>query len=227
MDNRRLVICLALDKKIQLNIVILIKILIFLSRNIFKCDYIIISTQNSKYLSRFNKYIIKDNNSLFDFSRYNDIIHCNFVKDTDILFALNDTLGSGRKLGIGLYLFILHSLWESFNRKNSRNLYCPVDSDEYDSWICPYFFIGKRKYLKKLNFINWKLCSNSIDKNLKIKLISWLNNHWRSREFSNYKQYRTKYKVLLLERCLVDISEMKKVGKYSKKSFFRVLNSII
>jgi len=143
------------------------------------------------------------------------------------LFALNDTLGSGRKLGLGLYLFIFFSLWECFNNNNSRNLFCPVDFDEHETWICPYFFIGKRIYLKKLNFINWKLCSKNIDKKIKIKLITWLNKQWRSRETADYKQIRTKYKVLLLERRLVHIDEMNAICKYSRKSFFRVLNTII
>ena len=45
---------------------------------------------------------------LFDMSRYSYFIE--MENDNDVLVLLNDTLGSGRKFGTGLFLYILISI---------------------------------------------------------------------------------------------------------------------
>jgi len=228
MIRKRLIIGLALNYQIKNNILNFLKLINFIFSSILKIDLIIISTQNHEKLSFFENILINENKSyLFDFSNYHEMINkCNLMDD-DILFAFNDTFGNGRKLGIGLFIFILASLIMCIYSNTIKKIYCPFDEDDYGYWICPYFFIGKIVNLKNLNFTNWGLCSKKINKQIKLKLVYWLNNEWRSRLNVTSRQKKVKYRILIIERELINSFELNEIYKFSKKNVLRALNSFI
>jgi hypothetical protein len=228
MIRKRLIIGLALNYQIKNNIFNFLKLINFIFSSILKIDLKIISTQNDEKLLFFKNILINENKSyLFDFSNYHEMINQSNLMDDDILFAFNDTFGNGRKLGIGLFIFILVSLIMCIFSNTIKKIYCPIDEDEYGYWICPYFFIGKIVNLKNLNFTDWRLCSKKINKQIKLKLIYWLNNKWRSRLNATCSQKKIKYRVLIIERELINTLEFNQICKFSKKNLLRALNSFI
>jgi hypothetical protein len=227
--KKKIIIGLALSMPLN-NTVSLTLVRLFNLIHFFLRIEIIICLPNSQNITDFSyKYInYIDDNSLFDFSRYYCIANLPEVNDNDILFMFNDTLGNGRKVNTGLFLFILFAICcLNFEILRKYQLYSPVDSDEYGMWISPYFLISNAYYIRKLNFNNWKFARNKTQRTIRKKLISWLYRGWRNSTTSSLLTKRRKYKTLLLERNLLSQNEIKyNVCKFSKYNLFRIINSI-
>mgnify|MGYP001422843176 CR=1 FL=1 len=166
---------------------------------------------------------INMDDSLFDFSRFNSGLQ--YIKDSNsIIFGFNDTLGNGRKLNFPLFIYILLSIF--LINKNKIDISCPIDENEKEFWMCPYFFIGNYKILKSLNWIDHKKGIEYLT-DIQIKeLKKWINNGWRRSDFATDEQKHTKYLTLILERTLLIDKNLIKIRKFSKKSIYRKLNSI-
>ena len=168
-----------------------------------------------------------DDDSLFDFSRYRRMLSLEALNDNDILFAFNDTLGSGRKLNSGLLIYIFMAFFLLLSNQFSRyRIFAPLDSDEHGLWVCPYFFIGKVSYLRTLNFSNWIIARGQIEKRMRYRLVEWLKIGWRGAKYTTFKQKRTKYKTLILERNLISSTELSGFSfMFSRSNLLRILNS--
>jgi hypothetical protein len=203
------------------------KILSFIMK-IFSCDVYILAPRNL-YLPTLQCKVLsyEDDESLFDFSRYHQILSSSYLSDQDILFSFNDTLGKGRKLNSGLFLYLLIAITLLYLEKNKKfTLFSPVDTDGVSEWICPYFFIGRVSFLKTLNFTNWRYAHRTTPKSVRYKLIKWLHDGWRGAKSSSKKQFTIKYKTLLLERNLVNNkSDANLFFMFSRSNPFRILNS--
>ncbi len=166
---------------------------------------------------------IKMEDNLFDFSRYYSGLSCVKNKNS-IVFGFNDTLGNGRKLNIPLFIFILTSIL--FIKKNKIEISCPIDSDKKNTWICPYFFIGKIETLKSLNWINHKKGIQYLDDFEINQIKSWIKNGWRRSLTATEDQKYKKYLTLILERALLKEKRYLKIRQFSRKSIYRKLNAI-
>ena len=167
---------------------------------------------------------IKMDDSLFDFSRFNSGL--NYIKESNsIIFGFNDTLGNGRKLNIPLFIYILSSIF--LIKNNKFDISCPIDENEKEFWMCPYFFIGKYEILKSLNWINHKKAMGYLSKTQINELKNWIKNGWRRSNTSTSKQKHTKYLTLILEKTLLIDKKFIKIRKFSRKSMYRKLNSIL
>ncbi|CCN47621.1 hypothetical protein MADA3029_270057 [Vibrio nigripulchritudo MADA3029] len=176
---------------------------------------------------KFSTKSVDDDDSLFDLSRYNAIVSNSLVCDEDIILLFNDTLGDGRKFNFGLKVFIFINMIR-FTFFNTRKIAAPVDRGGKEIWICPYFLLGKAKYLRALNLTDWKGSANRTPKSIKLSHINWLSDGWRSRDLATSRQIRTKYKTLLIERHIATERYIyKNVVKFDKRSIFRILNSIL
>ncbi len=191
----------------------------------FKSDLIVYINNEIKKPKLHNLKIIKINmdDSLFDFSRFDSGLK--YIKDSNsIIFGFNDTLGNGRKLNLPLFIYILSSFF--LIKKNKIDISCPIDENGKEFWICPYFFVGKHKILKSLNWINHKEGMEYLT-DIQIKeLKNWIQNGWRRSHTATNEQKHTKYLTLILERTLLKKKNLIKIRKFSKKSIYRKLNSI-
>ena len=221
---------LALNSQLNTLAEIFIRKLIKFVENFLKYKIVLIAPTNI-ILPKFPCKIIyyMDDSSLFDFSRYNRILLSKSLAADDILIAFNDTLGAGRKLNLGLRFYIYISLYIlSFDTKNRFNFFAPVDKDDYSLWICPYFFVGKIKFIRKLNFINWLPSRSYLPKPIRYKLIEWIYYSWRGSKNSSNKQKKIKYKTLLLERTLINTNEINRMNfMFSRRNLLRIVNSLL
>ena len=166
---------------------------------------------------------IKMDDGLFDFSRFYSGLK--YIKESNsIILGFNDTLGNGRKLNIPLFFYILSSIF--LINKNQIDISCPIDENEKEFWMCPYFFVGKYQVLKSLNWINHKKGIKYLTKPQIKELKDWLQNGWRRSNTATDQQKYTKYLTLILERTLLIDRKLIKIRKFSKKSIYRKLNSI-
>jgi hypothetical protein len=172
-----------------------------------------------------NELAIDMDDSLYDFSRYQSALSCSEIQPNDTVFMFNDTLGNGRNFGFFLMVFILQSLISI--KRGKRELCGPYDSDQYGSWLCPYFVIGLAHKLQELNFIDYKAAEENTRPEVLFKIENWIKSSWRHSNSSTSKQKETKRKTLILERELLTDSQKKKMLKFSKYSFLRMLNSKI
>lgn len=231
MSNPNIVfIGLALNENINHSAFLLIKKLTYFINSFLKMDVIIVSPINLQ-LPHINTKIIyyNDNDELFDFSRYNQILLILKDYEDNIIFTFNDTLGSGRKNNFGLFLYIILSIFLLHKIEfKFPKIFAPLDKDKYNNyWICPYFLISKVNSLKLLNFVDWKVASKKLPKSVKIDLIIWINNYWRRAFNSTSKQKRIKYKTLILERSLIKNKIIDLNFMYSRKNIFRIINKFL
>jgi hypothetical protein len=229
MPNKpKIIIGLALNKNINNAALHAILIIIKYVKYFFKCDVLILLPIDIS-LPSLECEVIKypDDDSLFDFSRYHRMLSLNALSDKDILIAFNDTLGCGRKLNTGLRVYIFIALYLLLSGRFPRyRFFAPVDSDEYNMWVCPYFFVGKVAFLRTLNFSNWIAAREHIEKSTRYRLIKWLKVGWRGAQNTTCKQKRTKFKTLMLERNLINSTELSKFSfMFSRSNFLRILNS--
>ncbi len=227
--KKRIVIGLAIDETPNQQVLLLINRINYFIGKLLDFNVLIISS-SPFFENKFKcPYIsLNDDPSLFDFSRYNNILSAEPLKDTDVIFAFNDTLANGRKLNEGLYLFIFFGLVSLlYSRPGNYQIWAPVDSSQNCSWICPYFFIGNVGFLRTLNFIDWNLSKSLISKSDRRLMAKWTAVGWRRATKSTLHQKKIKYKTLLLERTLVGADDISKVVcKFSKLNILRMLNSI-
>ncbi len=169
-----------------------------------------------------------DDDSLFDFSRYHRILSLSELKENDILFAFNDTLGNGRKFNFGLYIYLLMALFLLLNDKRKKyNILAPLDSDSNGIWLCPYFFIGRVEFLRSLNFNDWTSAYKLICKPVRRSIVMWLNFGWRHSRTASKQQRNTKFKTLILERAILQTFKKSNLFfMFSRTNFFRIINSI-
>ena len=167
----------------------------------FKSNLTVYINNEIKKPKLLNLKIIRINmdDSLFDFSRFDSGLK--YIKDSNsIIFGFNDTLGNGRKLNLPIFIYILSSFF--LIKKNKIDISCPIDENAKDFWICPYFFVGKHKILKSLNWINHKKGMEYLNE-LQIKeLKNWIKNGWRRSNSATDEQKHTKFLTLILERTL-------------------------
>ena len=176
-----------------------------------------------------NKYIYSPTDMedfLFDFSRYASSLKY-ITNSNSVILGFNDTLGNGRKLNLFLYIFIFLSIFLILF--DFYNFACPIDSDKYKEWISPYFFIGRFNIVKKLNWLDSETAKKELNENELNQLDYWIKNKWRQSKKSSKKQREIKLKTLFLERNLINSIPNNKltIFKYNKKSFWRIMNSII
>jgi hypothetical protein len=228
--GKRIIIGLALDRNFNKDVFYSIKRIISLLSCIFNFDVIFLVPSKLINLptGNFKNFIYSDDSSLFDFSRYSRMLSVDHLRDDDIFFAFNDTLGSGRKFNTGLRLYLFIVFFILLNDKYQKyRFFAPVDKDNCDSWICPYFFIGKVNYLKTLNFCNWRYACIKTSKLTRLNLIVWLNLGWRRASSSSLEQKKIKYKTLLLERRLIEPNDISCLNfMFSRSNPFRIINSI-
>ena len=206
--------------------------LIKLLSQIFAFEVIIIGPSHLKPIfipeRRYKFIVYEDDKSLFDFSRYNAILNqCN-INNNDILFAFNDTLGNGRKFNIGLFLYLIIAFFLLFTDKKKKfNIFAPFDRDQKNSWVCPYFFIGRVDFLRSLNFIDWKFAYKLLSKGVRRELILWLNSAWRNSEVATKEQRNIKFKTLVLEKALIKSFGLKSfIFMFTRFNIFRIINAI-
>ena len=198
----------------------------------FKLEVIIIAPNNFSLVIipnvQYQFVTYADDGCLFDFSRYHRILYSSVLKNDDILFAFNDTLGNGRKFNSGLYLYLYIVLFLLLNDKKKKyNIFAPIDSDGKESWMCPYFFIGRVGFLRSLNFIDWVSAYKLICKSVRRKLIMWLNTGWRHARIASKEQRSIKFKTLILERAILkSFRRSKFTFMFSRSNLLRVINSI-
>jgi len=225
---KKVIIGLALNKNINNAALHFVLIIIKYVRYFFKCDVSILLPDNISFPS-LQCEVIKypDDVSLFDFSRYHRMLSLKALSDNDILIAFNDTLGSGRKLNTGLLIYIFIALYLLLSDRFPRyRFFAPVDSDEYNLWVCPYFFVGEVAFLKTLNFSNWIAARGHIEKSTRYRFVEWLKVGWRGAQNTTCKQKRTKFKTLILERNLINSTELSKFSfMFSRSNLLRILNS--
>lgn len=229
MTNKpKIIIGLALNKNINSAAWRFVLIIIKCAKYYFKCDVSILTPINIS-LPSLQCEVIKypDDGSLFDFSRYNRMLSLRTLSDNDIFIAFNDTLGSGRKLNTGLRIYIIIALYILLSDRFPRyRFFAPVDSDEYNLWVCPYFFVGKVAFLRTLNFSNWIAARGHIEKSTRYRLVEWLKVGWRGAQNTTCKQKRTKFKTLILERNLINSTELSKFSfMFSRSNLLRIMNS--
>jgi hypothetical protein len=228
MNNKRIIIGLALSYKLNPIMFRRVSLLIFIFKIFFKYEVIILSPNNLDFSSiGCTNYRFEDDDSLFDFSRYHRIVNSPILRENDVLFMFNDTLGNGRKFNFGLILFVIISIFLlTQNILVKIHLCAPVDSDSQSRWVCPYFMIGRTSFLRSLNFTNWKVSQALLNKSIRYKLVDWLNRGWRRADYATASQKKIKYKTLLLERTLLsDFAISNNVLKFSRSNPFRILNS--
>ena len=231
-DKKKIIIGFSLSDPINRNAERGITRLILFINVFLRCDLLFLLPHNHlipKFLSGYNVKYFKNDSSLFDFSRYSRIISCDTLRDKDILFAFNDTLGNGRKFNLGLQVFIYLSFTILFFNFSQKIFFCaPVDKDKDGIWISPYFFIGNVWFIKRLNFTNFRRLEAFSNDSLKFKLQNWLDNGWRSSRIASSYKKKVKYRTLLLERSLISEGIIKKnVLQFSRSSFLRIINSFL
>ncbi len=198
----------------------------------FKIEVIIIAPNNFSFVTipniQYQFVTYADDGCLFDFSRYHRILCSSVLKNDDILFAFNDTLGNGRKFHSGLYLYLYIVLFLLLNDKKKKfEVFAPLDSDGRESWMCPYFFIGRVGSLRSLNFIDWISAYKLVCKSVRRDLIMWLNTGWRHARIASKEQRNIKFKTLILERAILSSFRRNKlIFMFSRSNLFRILNSI-
>lgn len=201
--------------------------LINLIKNIFRNKVTLLSNNKLSINKKLkvNAIKIEMDDSLFDFSRYFSAI--SFIKDKEsIIFAFNDTLGNGRKLNFGLYVFIIISLF--FIKLEIYDFASPVDKSFSERWICPYFFLGKYVVTSTMNWTNYDDVIKKLNSNTLTKLHFWVNSKWRQADNSSNLQKEIKVKTLILERNLINniYKNKYKIFAFNKYSIFRIINSI-
>jgi hypothetical protein len=228
----RFVIGLALNAPLNDVCINKIKFIIRILTNYSKYTVCIIAPNNFSEIIipdvqyQFSTYY--DDDSLFDFSRYNRILCSSELQDDDILLAFNDTLGNGRKFNLGLFLYFVIVLFILLNdRKKNFNMFAPIDSDTKESWMCPYFFIGRVSFLRTLNFIDYLTAYTLISKSVRRNLTLWIKIGWRQAQIASKKQKNIKFKTLILERALLKADRKNKlVFMFSRSNLFRIINSL-
>ena len=166
--------------------------------------------------------VISASSNLFDFSRYNDFL--NERTETDIVIMVNDTLGKGRKFGLGLKLYISISIL--LINFGLINIAAPLDRDKFGVWISPYLVIGRVSCLKNLNWTSIETARESLKEGEESRIQHWLDNKWRSRTTASKTQRNIKHSVLILERNLLRSNGTRiKLFAFSKRNPLRILNS--
>ena len=160
---------------------------------------------------------------LFDFSRYYDGLR--YANKQDVIFMFNDTLGNGRKLNLGLTIFIILSVF--LIKNDLYEIASPVDKDQYGLWICPYFIVGKHHNLNKLNWINYEEALKKTSKPILKKCKVWVNENWRNAKTATIMQKEIKYKTLVLERNLIEEVLISRLFRFDRSNILRMLNAII
>ena len=161
--------------------------------------------------------------SLFDFSRYSQALSA-ISDSSSIVLMFNDTLGNGRKLNFPLTVFLILSI--ILVMLNVCNVSCPVDCDGDEQWISPYFMVSTHKFLMKYNWTNYHEALSKLTTSQIISCNNWINIGWRHSDIASEKQRQTKLKTLYLERYLFNSNPTSRLLGFSKKSPFRILNSI-
>jgi hypothetical protein len=170
---------------------------------------------------------LEDDDSLFDFSRYAKLIAGVPSSDDDIFVLLNDTLAKGRKFNLGLKIFIFLAIFVLVFSRGKRQIWAPVDSDFFGRWVCPYIMIGRLGAIRRINFTDWRLAGSDLSRELKVKLVEWINLSWRRSSNATNQQKMIKYRTLLLERGLVSSEQIsRKVVAFKRSSILRLLNAI-
>jgi hypothetical protein len=160
--------------------------------------------------------------TLFDFSRYSDALNC--IDSGSIVLMFNDTLGYGRKLRFPLMLFIAIAIL--LIELNTCAIACPIDRDEYSTWICPYFVVGRCIKLRMLNWIDYEKAIADTSEEIQRKCSDWILEGWRHSKVSSQAQKAIKYKTLILERGLINQAYPIKILGFDKLNLLRMLNSI-